>query len=100
MSADFVLPLPSSLLSSTFNWLIQTAAFHRCYVSVALLEGFIYAMGGFDGHVRQNSVERFTKETNQWSMIRPMHHQRSDASATTLNGKALGEVEQQQKINK
>ena len=59
----------------------------RCYVSVAYLNGFIYAMGGFDGQSRQNSVERFSKGTNQWSLIRPMHHQRSDASATTLDGK-------------
>ena len=46
----------------------------------------IYAMGGFDGHVRQNSVERYNPATNQWSLVQPMNHQRSDASATTLEG--------------
>ena len=30
----------------------------RCYVSVAVLGGYIYAMGGFDGHTRLRSVER------------------------------------------
>ena len=57
----------------------------RCYVSVAVLDGCIYAMGGYDGHVRQNTAERYTPKSNQWSLITPMNHQRSDASATTLN---------------
>ena len=56
-------------------------------MSVAVLDGCIYAMGGFDGHVRQNTAERYTPKANQWSLITPMNHQRSDASATTLNGK-------------
>ena len=60
---------------------------HRCYVSVAVLDGCIYAMGGYDGHVRQNTAERYTPKTNQWSLITPMNHQRSDASATTLNSR-------------
>ena len=55
-------------------------------MSVALLGDSIYAMGGFDGHVRQNSVERYNPDTNQWSLVQPMNHQRSDASATTLDG--------------
>ena len=58
---------------------------YRCYVSVAVLDGCIYAMGGYDGHVRQNTAERYTPKANQWSLITPMNHQRSDASATTLN---------------
>ncbi len=59
----------------------------RCYVSVAVLDKGIYAMGGFDGHERQNTAERYNLKTNQWSLIQPMNHQRSDASATTLEGK-------------
>jgi len=60
----------------------------RCYVSVALLEGkYIYAMGGYDGHHRQNTVEKYDSEINQWSMVAPMNAQRSDACATELNGK-------------
>lgn len=62
----------------------------RCYVSVAVLDGKIYAMGGFDGHFRQNTAERYTPENNQWSMIQPMHQQRSDANATALNGLYTG----------
>lgn len=60
----------------------------RCYVSVAVLRGLVYAMGGYDGHHRQNTAERYDHRTNQWSLIAPMMMQRSDASATTLNGKS------------
>ena len=63
--------------------------FCRCYVSVSVLEGAIYAMGGFDGHVRQNTAERYTPKNNQWSLIAPMNMQRSDASATSLAGRKL-----------
>ncbi|CAG7819407.1 unnamed protein product [Allacma fusca] len=59
----------------------------RCYVSVALLDKFIYAMGGYDGHHRQNTAERYDSTTNQWTMIAPMNAQRSDACATALKGK-------------
>ena len=58
----------------------------RCYVSVAYLNGRLFAMGGFNGHVRQNTAEMYLVESNQWSAICPMHVQRSDASACTLNG--------------
>jgi len=59
---------------------------HRCYVSVAVLNDLIYAMGGYDGYHRQKTAERYNYKTNQWSLIAPMNVQRSDASATTLNG--------------
>lgn len=44
-------------------------------------------MGGSDGNLRQNSVERYNKFKNQWSLIEPMNRHRSDASAATLKGK-------------
>jgi len=59
----------------------------RCYVSVALLNGTIYAMGGFDGHHRLGSAEKYNFERNQWTMIAPMTSQRSDACAAVMNGK-------------
>lgn len=59
----------------------------RCYVSVAVLNNLIYAMGGYDGYHRQKTAERYDYKTNQWSLIAPMNVQRSDASATTLNDK-------------
>ena len=58
----------------------------RCYVSVAVLGKIVYAMGGYDGHHRQSTAERYNYKTNQWSLIASMNVQRSDASATMLNG--------------
>jgi kelch-like protein 10 len=55
-------------------------------VSVAVLNDIIYAMGGFDGYHRQSTAERYDYRRNQWSLIAPMNVQRSDASATALNG--------------
>ena len=46
-------------------------------------------MGGYDGHHRQNTAEKYDYRTNQWTLIAPMNAQRSDASATTLNGRSL-----------
>jgi len=59
----------------------------RCYVSVVLLNNIIYAMGGFDGHNRLGSAEKYNFERNQWTMIAPMTTQRSDACAAVMNGK-------------
>lgn len=59
----------------------------RCYVSVVMCEGKIYAMGGYNGRIRMNSAERYDPVINQWQMISPMQKQRSDASAAALNGK-------------
>lgn len=55
-------------------------------MSVAVLNNIIYAMGGFDGYRRQNTAECYDYRRNQWSLIAPMNFQRSDASATTLDG--------------
>ena len=61
--------------------------FHRCYVCVVELDGYIYALGGFDGRNRLNSTERYDPSTNQWTLMEPMHVPRSDAHACVLNGK-------------
>lgn len=63
--------------------------YSRCYISVAVLNGKIYALGGYDGANRQNTAERYDPTANQWSLIAPMQQQRSDASATSLNGENL-----------
>lgn len=60
-------------------------AFFRCYISVAVLNNIIYAMGGYNGNIRFRTAERYNYRDNQWSLIAPMHMQRSDASATTFN---------------
>jgi len=50
------------------------------------MDGLVYALGGYDGQHRQNTAERYLPKNNQWSLVAPMNHQRSDASATSLNG--------------
>lgn len=58
----------------------------RCYVSVAAVDGTIYAMGGFDLLNRHSSVEKYIPELNQWTFVADMNQARSDASATEHNG--------------
>lgn len=59
----------------------------RCYVSVTVLDGLLYAIGGFNGHARLKTAECYNKNSNQWTQISPMSERRSDASATSLQGK-------------
>ena len=61
----------------------------RCYVSVTVHGGYVYALGGFDGRTRQRSAERFHPSSNQWSMIQPMLCPRSDGGSATVNGRYL-----------
>ncbi|KAM9838198.1 kelch-like protein 10 [Aulostomus maculatus] len=74
---------------STYTWTEVSPMYHvRCYVSVTVLHGLIYAMGGFDGvTTRLRTAEHYNDKTNQWTLIAPMRHRRSDASCTTFNGK-------------
>jgi kelch-like protein 10 len=55
----------------------------RFWLSVAVLDELVYAMGG----CRSNTAERYDHRTNQWSMIAPMNEIRSNAGAATLNCK-------------
>ncbi|XP_028292262.1 kelch-like protein 10 [Gouania willdenowi] len=74
------------LLTQIWN---EVAPMHqqRCYVSVAVLDECIYAMGGFNGVDRLKTAEVYQPETNQWTFISPMNSVRSDASCTTLRNK-------------
>lgn len=56
-------------------------------MSVVELNGLIYAMGGFNGEIRMNSVERYDPTTNQWSLIESMNYVRSDAHASVVDNK-------------
>jgi kelch-like protein 10 len=56
----------------------------RGFLSVAVLDGLVYAMGG---SLNSKTAERYDYRTNRWSMIAPMNKKRFGASAATLNGK-------------
>uniref|UniRef100_A0A669DGP5 Kelch like family member 10 n=1 Tax=Oreochromis niloticus TaxID=8128 RepID=A0A669DGP5_ORENI len=66
------------LTTRTWN---EVAPMHsrRCYVSVTVLNGFIYIYicGGFNGNECLQTAEYFNPETNQWTMISPMNSRRS-----------------------
>ena len=61
----------------------------RCYVSVSELKGKLYCIGGYNGHLRFNTVECFDPTTNQWVMVQPMNRVRSDACAVTFEDKII-----------
>ena len=56
--------------------------------------GYIYAIGGQAGHssysvIRLKSVERYdpASNSNEWTVVKPMHYARSKAAACVINGK-------------
>ncbi|XP_028296561.1 kelch-like protein 20 [Gouania willdenowi] len=60
----------------------------RRSVSVAVLKGCIYTMGGYrDDGTTQRTAERYQPNINQWTFIASMNEGRSYASCTTLNNK-------------
>ncbi|KAI5704377.1 hypothetical protein M8J76_013621 [Diaphorina citri] len=44
----------------------------RSELGIAMLDGFVYAVGGWDGSCRLDSVERYDPTKNEWSYIEPM----------------------------
>uniref|UniRef100_A0A8C5GQA6 Kelch-like protein 10 n=1 Tax=Gouania willdenowi TaxID=441366 RepID=A0A8C5GQA6_GOUWI len=60
----------------------------RHSVSVTVLKGYIYAMGGYrvDG-TSLRTAERYQPNINQWTFIASMNEERISASCTTLNNK-------------
>ena len=58
----------------------------RSSVGVAVLNGRLYAVGGYDGVARQclNSVECYDPELDEWSAVEPMTQRRSGAAVAVL----------------
>ncbi|KAK7792616.1 hypothetical protein R5R35_009149 [Gryllus longicercus] len=44
----------------------------RSELGLAMLDGFVYAVGGWEGTYRLDSVERYDPETNSWELVPPM----------------------------
>jgi len=51
-----------------------------------MLDGFMYAIGGWDGNVRLDSVEFYNIETNIWTMVPPMKMALTSPACVSLNG--------------
>lgn len=60
---------------------------HRSSVGVAVMNGYLYAVGGYDGVSRLclNSVERYNPRTDKWTYIDGMLQRRSGAAVTVMD---------------
>ena len=63
-----------------------------------MLDGFLYAVGGYNGQVTVNTVERYNPRTEEWNMITEMTTARSMLGVASLNGQlyAVGRLIQVQ----
>lgn len=59
----------------------------RCYVTSVVLDGKIYALGGYNKHQRVSSCEVYDPESDSWTQIASMNYCRSDAGAVAHNGR-------------
>ena len=57
----------------------------RLAVGVAVVNRLLYAIGGFDGENRLNSVECYHPENNAWTLVPEMKFKRSGAGVSVLN---------------
>ena len=60
---------------------------------VVALDGYLYAVGGYDSSSQLRTVERYCMVTDKWEFVAPMKSPRSALSVAVLGGKlyALGE---------
>ena len=58
----------------------------RSYVSTAVIDGQLYALGGHNGFERVKTVERYTPSTNQWEEVADMIQVRSDFGVAVHEG--------------
>ena len=59
----------------------------RSSVGVAVMNGLLYDVGGYDGVARQclNSVEVYNPEDDEWTLIEPMIQRRSGAAVAVID---------------
>jgi hypothetical protein len=53
---------------------------------MAALDGYIYAIGGYDGTSRLSTVERYCPKTNRWTFVASLANATSKVFAVGLNG--------------
>ena len=57
----------------------------KIYFGATVIGNKIYVCGGLNQNIRLNTLEVFDCQTNNWSKLAPMHHERSSFGMTTLN---------------
>eukprot|EP00112_Aurelia_sp_Birch-Aquarium-sp1_P005308 Seg160.4 transcript_id=Seg160.4/GoldUCD/mRNA.D3Y31 product="Kelch-like protein 3" protein_id=Seg160.4/GoldUCD/D3Y31 len=58
----------------------------RCRAGVAVLNGLIYCVGGFNGSLRVRTVDCYDPRKDEWRPIASMEARRSTLGAAVLNG--------------
>ncbi|CAK8672308.1 unnamed protein product [Clavelina lepadiformis] len=80
---------------STFEWTQELSMMHnRCYISVAVLDKKIYALGGMNGESRCGfngqeclfTAEFYEPDASVWTRITPMRSRRSGVSIISYHG--------------
>lgn len=59
----------------------------RCRAGVVVLDGLVYAVGGFNGTQRIKTVDCYDPQTNRWSTVAPMDARRATLGADVLDRK-------------
>lgn len=57
----------------------------RLGVAVAVLGGYLYAIGGSDGQSPLNTVERYDPRHNKWTLVSPMSTRRKHLGCAVFN---------------
>ncbi len=73
-------------LLRTFSPVVSNEMNPCLTVGLALLDGFIYAVGGWEGSSRLDSVERYEVETNTWSHVTNMRMAVTSPAVVTYQG--------------
>ena len=58
----------------------------RCRAGVAVLNGVVYAAGGFNGALRVRSVDSYDPQKDEWRPVTSMEARRSTLGVAVLNG--------------
>ncbi|XP_038664850.1 kelch-like protein 18 [Scyliorhinus canicula] len=58
----------------------------RSRVGVAMVNGLLYAIGGFDGHSRLSTVEVYNPEMDKWTKVASMNSKRSAMGTAVMDG--------------
>lgn len=59
----------------------------RCRAGVVVLDGLVYAVGGFNGNQRIKTVDCFDPQNNRWTTVAPMEARRATLGADVLERK-------------
>lgn len=64
----------------------------RSRVGVAVINGLLYAIGGYDGQSRLSTVEVYNPETDTWTQVSSMNSQRRYDTAVLINSSQYSSV--------